>query len=334
MSLDNYTTTINGTLVSLNDIFSFESANSNSSVTDQFKFGGSSALKGNSFSNAENAIPAITTWDNPMYDHEDRASDPVYGGDKYPYNWGGNEAIQLDNMGFDDKQRNVRYTKNGNDIGPQCCAKYIDYTAETGNIYFPTWVDYFMVIAVGEGGDKGSGRTHGDGVNDGIHAQGGTGSSGGFIAWKSKTNLGNVRKQYSNTYYTITTPVAGSIRFSIFENGSLTNWCQAKKGFKGATTGGNDGNDANAGNMKAAGHHADQSSLAEYQGGTLRGRRFITGVPSTRRHTHKNYSHNVIAESIYGWSNAGRGESWIDNNQGQDRGNATIRVYFIGYNVP
>ena len=331
MSLDNYKTNINGSNVSLYEIFSSASANSNSSVRDQFKVGGSSVLKGDSFSNALNQKLTTTTFSIPGYDHNDRA-DRQY--TAAPADWGYNPSIRLAHAGFDDKQSNVGYKKNDDDIGPLCCAKYIDYPAEnTDEIYIPTWVDYFKVIAVGEGGNKGTGRS---GSTDN-YAQGGTGTSGGFIVWKSPTGLGNIRKQYSNTYYKIDTPVTGSIRFRVYERDVLTSWCRADKGWAGASPSGkgNSKDDNTAANsIKAIGRSDAQSALTSYFGGTAYVQRFITGNPCTAHYNTPNYASNIIGGIVNGWDNYGKGQDWNSNTSTTaGRGAAFIRVYYIGYDV-
>jgi hypothetical protein len=332
MSLDNYKTNINGSNVSLNEIFSSASANSNSSVRDQFKVGGSSVLKGNSFSNALNQKLTTTTFSIPGYDHDDRSSERYT---TAPADWGYNPPIRLAHAGFDDKQSNVGYKKNGDDIGPLCCATYIDYPAERSEpIFFPTWVDYFKVIAVGEGGNKGNGRNK----NTDNYAQGGTGTSGGFIAFKSASDLGNRRIQAPYTYYQIDTPATGSIRFSVYERGALISWCRADKGYIGASPRGGGGahndDDTTANSIKAAGRSTSQSDLTSYFSGTAYLQRFITGNPCTAHYNTPNYASNIIGDIVNGWDNYGKGQDWKSNTSTTaDLGAAFIRVYYIGYAV-
>ena len=335
MSLTDYKTTINGSVVNFNEIFSSASANSSSNIVG-YKVNGNTEteLTENSFSNDGDNILAVDSFVIEGYDNSYPLSNPP--NDK-SLAWGYNNGSKLGTQwGFDDKQRNVGYKTNADDIGPKCCAKFVDYTADSGNIPVPTWVDYFNVLAVGEGGGKGNGRyTHGNDSDERIRSQGTTGSSGGFIAWKSQTNLGNVYGFYYKVVFG-----SGSAEFQLYSPSAKVGWCKADKGIKGNNIHGNDDSDLHIGNTKSAGYDDNQDSLTSFSGGTLYGERFITGRPAHRHWIYSNPSDNLIADTVYGWSvpGYGRGQGYVGGDNGSSTqatssppGQAAVRVYYIGY---
>ncbi len=324
MSLANYKTTINGTVVQFNYLFDVNASRVNipTNVRAKFKIGGvliepTSTLQ--SFSNTGDTILAT----NSTTTHRE---------------WGYNQGQKIYNhWGFNDMQKNVGYKTSGNDIGPKCCARFIDYVATggtTGAIYVPSWVDYFNVIAVGEGGINGDGRD-----TDDEHSQGKPGSSGGMIAWKSPVNLGTK----TNWFYKVAfgAPLAnGTAEFQLHSStagggSALNSKCTAYKGFKAGNITGNDGDDTHHSSRRATGFDEDDNYLTFAQGGTTYGQRFITGRPSSKSYWNSNPSDNLIAESVHGWNSFGRGEDWKHRNHSgaMTIGSAAVRVYYIAYNV-
>ncbi len=330
MSLEDYKTTINGSVVKFNEIFSSASANTNNSDVSEFKTNGTNPdLTGDSFSNDGDHILADGYFGVRGFD----GTNPISSTNPNikSLEWGYNDGSKIGtHWGFNDKQKNVGYKTDGVDIGPRCCAKFVDYTADSDNIPVPPWVDYFNVLAVGEGGDKGGGRTTDD-WSDGCRAQGPTGSSGGFIAWKSQTNLGNVYGFYYKVVFG-----SGSAEFQLYSPNAKVGWCKADKGITGNTITGNDDDDVHVTTCRSAGYADAQNYLTSSSGGTAYGERFITGRPCTSLYDVTNTSDNLIAQTVYGWSDSeyGRGQSWqASNGTSAAPGKAAVRVYYIGYPI-
>jgi hypothetical protein len=323
MSLSNYKTNINGQAVTFNDVFADDNELVNGDV-DTFDLGGNNkTMKKSSFSD-EPAINGDESFNIPGFDHGDKPKP----GTASTAKWGYNAAIDMTNAGFSDNQRNVNYKLNNEDIGPKCCAKFIDMYGATSNPVerlIPKWVDYLYVIAVGQGGSRGWRRGGSDN-----HAAGGSGSSGGFIVWKSPTNLGN----QTTPFWKITNPGgASNIQLEVWWNGVFRAWCRANLGFTGCTPTGNDDDDTHSNSIAAAGYANAQNTLTAYSGGTVLLRRFILGRPSIQASQYTTGSHNAIADMVRGWNNEGRGERYTGNNTGDSRGVAAVRIYFVGYNA-
>jgi len=239
-----------------------------------------------------------------------------------------NNATTIGNgWGFNDKAANCGYQYNGSDIGPNCVANYVDVTSSVSNVAVPDWVDYYNVIIAGKGGLSGNGRN----TND-QKWEGPTGSSGGFIIWKSNTNLG----AQGNKTFTIT--FGSSNTFFATRTGTTGSWdayCKANTGIDGHHVHGNDGNDTNS-NTRIAVAGGGTST-----GGTATGTTYTYGSftqpglssNTTNYNNNTNYAHNVIADRIVGWSTAGKGADWNKNNNSTafNRGASAVRYYAIGY---
>jgi hypothetical protein len=234
-----------------------------------------------------------------------------------------NNATTIGNgWGFNDKAANCGYQYNGNDIGPNCVANYVDVTTSVSDIAVPAWVDYYNVIIAGRGGLSGEGRN----TND-QKWEGPTGSSGGLIIWKSTTNLG----AQGNKSFTINFSTTNT--FFAIRNGTDSGWdsyCKSNTGIDGNHVHGNDGNDTNVNSRTAVAGGATNSSY-----GTKYGEFTQSGLSSnnTNYNNNTNYAHNVIADRIVGWSTAGKGSDWT-SGQGStayNRGASAVRYYAIGY---
>lgn len=323
MSLNDYKMNINGQQVNFNDVFADNDFLANGAV-ESFDLGGNNKImKKSSFLN-EPSIWGDEAFGIGGFDHGHHPK-PGQGGHAQ---WGYNAAIDMTGAGFSDNQRNVNYKVNNEDIGPKCCAKFIDMYGATSNPVertIPKWVDYLYVIAVGQGGARGNARGGSDN-----HAAGGSGSSGGFIVWKSPTNLGN----RTSPFWKITNPGGvWNIQLEVWWGGIFRAWCRANLGFNGCSPTGNDDDDTHSNSISAAGYSHGQSVLTAYSGGEVLLQRFILGRPSIHGSQYGIASHNSIADMVRGWNNEGRGERYAGSNTGADRGVAACRIYFVGYNA-
>lgn len=224
------------------------------------------------------------------------------------------------NYGFNDNQINVGFKYNGNDIGPNCSAKYFDVTSTTNFIEVPSWVDYYQVICVGKGGIAGGGRT----TND-EHDNAPLGGSGGLLFWKSPTNLGKSRKKIR-----VIIGTQGEFQVNHAVNGVNHAYCRALQGSQGNNVHGNDGNDTyNDSRQGGAGGSYQQGGGAHIYGHIgMKGR---NGGSSYQTPQHAN---NAAADAIIGWNNQGRAASWLqtDHENAEFRiGGACVRYYPIAY---
>ena len=270
------------------------------------------------------------------------------------YNIGTGSSVGIANNDFNDKQVNVGYKYNGSDIGPECCAKFYEYTSSSSNIgnfnnlSVPTWVDYYKGVIVGRGGQLGHGRW----TND-QHVNAPTGGCGGFAVWETPKNLG---KRNCNVRYYIST--IGWAEFKIFSsNGNEEGYIQCRNGSRGNTVTGNDDDDTHTGWDSIGG---GQGGYVFHSNGNLIYYLSKNGdyahINSTHPGTNKeqaNYSPNTIQTLVNCWGSAsatsnnpgyGRPASWVHNaNYGNvhqqwnhsdiydNCGDACIRYYPIAY---
>ena len=270
------------------------------------------------------------------------------------HNIGTASSVGIAYSDFNDKQVDVGYKYNGSDIGPECCAKFYEYTGSSGNIgeyndfSVPKWVDYYKVVLVGRGGQLGHGRW----TND-QHVNAPTGGCGGFAVWETPTDLG--KRNCTGRYYISNVGVA---EFKIFSsNDAVEGYIQCGNGNAGNRVTGNDGNDTHLGwdsigggggglilwkdgnliyNLSQAGHDAHT----------------FKSHPGTNKEQ-PNYSPNTIQSLVNCWGSAsatsnnpgyGRPASWVYNvNYGNvhqqwlhsdiydNCGDACIRYYPIAY---
>lgn len=227
--------------------------------------------------------------------------------------------------GFNDKAAKCGYQYNGSDIGPNCVANYVDVTNSVGYTDVPYWVDYYNVIIAGRGGLSGNGRN----TND-QKWEGPTGSSGGFIIWKSTTNLGaQGEKQFRINFGT------SSTYFAIGPGNNSNVWdsyCKANTGIDGHHVHGNDGNDTNSNTRIAV---AGGGTNTHNTAGTTYGSFSLSGKSSnnTNYNNNTNLAHNEIADRVVGWSTAGKGSDWTSgqDSTAYNRGQSAVRYYAIGY---
>ncbi len=223
------------------------------------------------------------------------------------------------NYGFNDKQTNVGFKYNGNDIGPNCSAKYFDVTSTTDFIKVPYWVDYYQVICVGKGGIAGGGRT----TND-EHDNAPLGGAGGLLFWKSPTNLGKTSKKIR-----VVIDTQGEFQVNHAGNSNNVAYCRALQGSQGNNVHGNDGNDTyNDSRQGGAG------GLYQTRGGAIYGHIGMKGKNGGSSYQTVQHAHNAAADAIIGWNNQGRAASWLETaheNAEYAIGGACVRYYPIAY---
>lgn len=105
---------------------------------------------------------------------------------------GTSSTVKNQSNNFIDYQNNTGLKNNNVDIGNNFCPYYLDITANVTNQSVPSWCDYIVAFALGGGGYVGYGRN----TDDQKHTSG-SGGGGGFIAWKSPTDLGSTGCTYS-----------------------------------------------------------------------------------------------------------------------------------------
>ena len=304
-----YKTKINGQVINLGDLFSKNANASNPSVSI------STSLGGNNYK-----------WNNAVFNSNPTAGQPagIVARNNTFHNGkiGGAHGHRPNgNYGFNDGQTNVGFKYNGNDIGPNCSAKYFDVTSSTGFTQVPEWVDYYQVICVGKGGLAGGGRN----TND-KHNNSPLGGTGGLLFWKSPTNLGKTNKKIK-----VVIGNYGQFQVNHTHAGSTYAYCRGLQGLKGNNVHGNDGNDVhNATTYGGLGGGYQQSG-----GAHIYGHKSFQGQRGNENYNTQQHATNAIAEAIIGWHDKGRAASWEggeDDNGELNIGGACVRYYPIAYN--
>ena len=342
-----YKTTINGEILTFGDLFQkSESYNfgwlrtlTSSEGGDKFKY---ETADGTSKDFTEDPSRYVADYHGPAIANTSH------------YSIGTGTSVGIAYSDFNDKQVDVGYKYNGSDIGPECCAKFYEYTSSSSNVgnyntfSVPKWVDYYKVVIVGRGGQLGHGRW----TND-QHVNAPTGGCGGFGVWETPKNLG--KRNCTGRYYISNVGVA---EFKIFSsNGGVEGYIQSGNGNRGNTVTGDDDDDTHTGwdSIGAGG-----GGLVLRQGGNLIYILSKAGndahINATHPGTNKeqsNYSPNTIQTLINCWGSAsatsnrpgyGRPASWVNNaNYGNvhqqwnhsdiydNCGDACIRYYPIAY---
>jgi hypothetical protein len=312
----NFKTTINGTNVSLSDIF--DQTKTTSSIDSAFKDSDGTSLKFGSFSGSTTSI--------------------VY------------------NNKYIDEQRNSSskfIRSNGGDVSDYYSATYTDYgtsihstsatasesSLSSGNITIPAWCDYLICIIVGGGGWINYGRD----TND-QHWTSGSGGEGGLVAWKSPTSLGGNNFSYKVTinYGTRSNTDGhdgdgGQSKVEIINSSNTTTaYAIANGGDQANWVDGNDDDDTHVASRVggSGGNHTISGGTELY---STTGNKGMDSVNS--RNDGVTNSKISQASKVHGWNNQGQGAYW-DNGDGDninstriDGGiNGAVRVYFIAYN--
>ena len=312
MSFSDYKTTINGTTVSLDDFFHCKDG---STLTVN---GGEIKTK---FSSSNAPVGKQATLNRTSY----------------------YLARSLHGVGADDvKQRKCGYKIGDIDIGPYCSAKYTDVTVDNGESSkivsgtVPSWVNYYIVLVVGEGGHENHGRNEDDGD---AKASGNSGSSGGFAVWKSPENLGG-------NSYTYKISLGNYAEFKVTK-GSTEYWVRGNVGNQGQHVHGPNRNNVHGADLVGVLSGTTQNSgghiIQKYRGDVNRHREANAHHPSG--FLHNKYSHSIVPDSVIGWStnhgeyshhtnrDFGRGAHWTANQYTLSNypGPACCRYYAIAY---
>ena len=294
MSNSNYKTRINGVDVSFDELFSQNGSQVGLDILNRYS--------GVNIRKAGDSNSSIS----------------MHGVNRYLYGATGTitSAVELD------QQRNIRYKSSGTDIGPSCCAKFVDKTASTSRWSIPAWVDYYIVIAIGEGGKLGYGRD----TND-QHWRPPTGGTGGIITWKSPDGLGG-------NSYTAQVIIGESGWFGIYNSGgNLHAYCAGGKGGRGGWVHGDDGNDTHTGNANIGGGAGGGTDVS---GGTVINTNQIAGISAMIHVNGGNSAPNPTPTLLQITSSPGRGSHWTGGDKsvwGSNNGNgsAFVRYYPIAY---
>ena len=109
---------------------------------------------------------------------------------------GTTSTVRDQNNKFIDYQNQTGFKNNNIDIGSSFCPKYQDFTYQSTPVdtAVPSWCDHIVAFTLGGGGFVGHGRN----TDDEKHTSG-SGGGGGFIAWKSPSNLGSTGCTYKVT---------------------------------------------------------------------------------------------------------------------------------------
>ena len=298
MSFSNYKTTIDGTTVSLDDLFHCISGSTLRVNGEEIK--------------TKFSITNVPVGKEDTYDR----SKPALSGMA--------EGLV--------SQKKCGYKIGGEDIGPSCCGKYYDKTSSQGWTDVDDWVNYYIVIVVGKGGKEGHGRNSDDADSK---ASGNSGSSGGFAVWKSPENLGKTRNSGARWQFQI--DVGDNAKFTINKlSGGQPSYIQGNIGNQGNQVTGKSDEDANEKEEHMGGKYAGNVSsnggtlLHEFTGADHKeGRAHFRGGYGTPR-----YSHNQVPAAVYAWNpyGYGRGSHWTDDNLNNPPGLACCRYYPIAYN--
>uniref|UniRef100_A0A6C0JCL1 Uncharacterized protein n=1 Tax=viral metagenome TaxID=1070528 RepID=A0A6C0JCL1_9ZZZZ len=220
---------------------------------------------------------------------------------------------------FEDNANTCGYKYNGIDIGPSCCAKYTDYTSNLVNASIPDWVDYYKVFLLAKGGNNGKGRDYND-----EKWQGTTGSTGGFICWRSPMSLGGNGKKLNIIFLDTHT------KLEIKNSGNTVEaYCQGNTGLQGNSLNGNDSGDT---------HPNSRSAVAGGQSSFLNGNQYGSYAQPGIRSAHKsripNLASNNVSDQINGWGTYGKGADWVnDTDRSTNIGEGVVRVYSIAYSA-
>ena len=311
-SLANYKTTINGTTIAFEYLFSR---------------GGNSSTDNSGFKvNGADVKSKITLMNNTIDRDSDGANGGAYGSNDRK--WGKNDGltINIDTV----KQTDIPgYSKNTTAIDWRADAWYKDYSLTQHSIIISQWVDHFIVIAVGRGGGVGRSRN----TND-QHWKSPSGSSGGFMIWKSPT-LHDKTESDPYIRYSIIHETDKSRIELIKASGNTGANAGVYTGIRGGFVNGDDDDDTHENTRYAAGWDRTNSTMHYYHGGEKLQDTFVVGRPSASNLNSHAPSHNAIADKVVGWNDYGRGQYYTggDNERNildlTNRGIACLRVYLI-----
>lgn len=309
-----FKTTINGTQVSLSDIFTAGSYN----YTDSFKDSNGSKINF--------GAQAGTT--------------ETFGIDTQ-------NANATNFIASDGKDISNKFAAKYIDYGLDRLTYHGSSTTWTETV--PGWCDYIIAIAVSGGGWVSYGRN----TND-QNWTSGSGGSGAYVCWKSSTNLGGRNWKYSVQIHQgkrISSGGAdgdgGDAWIKILDNNdTLQDYVVARGGGQSGWVNGDDDDDTHWNNTAGSSGAGGKAGTYNHSGGTIlyynKGSQGQQGVwdryVGTTEVTNPNNT-NIVKGDI-GWSLAGRGAYWdtgngIDlNTERIDGGeNGAVRIYFIAYDA-